>query len=74
MPGLPNCTGKEAVRALKRLGYEVIRQNGSHVRLKCPGRTPLTVPIHHGKDLAPGTLREIISKSGFSVDEFKAAL
>ncbi len=67
MPGLPNCTGKEAVRALERLGYE-------RVRLKCPGRASLTVPVHHGKDLAKGTLREIISKSGFSVDEFKAAL
>lgn len=74
MPDLPNCTGKEAVRALERLGYESVRQSGSHVRLKHPGRTSLTVPVHHGKDLAKGTLREIISKSGFGVDEFKAEL
>jgi predicted RNA binding protein YcfA (HicA-like mRNA interferase family) len=72
--GLPNCTGREAVRALERLGYTVARQTGSHVRLKYPGRTSLTVPVHHGKDLAPGTLREIISKSGFSVEEFRAKL
>lgn len=74
MSGLPNCTGREAVRALERLGYKRVRQDGSHVRLKCQGRTSLTVPVHHGKDLAPGTLREIIGKSGFSVEEFKAAL
>jgi predicted RNA binding protein YcfA (HicA-like mRNA interferase family) len=74
VPGLPNCTGREAVRALERLGYTIVRQSGSHVRLKCPGRTPLTVPVHHGRDLAPGTLREIIRKSGFTVEEFRDAL
>ena len=74
MAELPNCTGKEAVAALRRLGYETVRQSGSHVRLKCPGRTPLTVTVHHGKDLAKGTPRDIISKSGFSIEEFKARL
>lgn len=74
MPELPNCTGKEAVKALERLGYRVVRQSGSHVRLKYPGRTSLTVPVHHGKDLAKGTLRKIINDSKFSVEEFKAAL
>lgn len=74
MPELPNCTGKEAVRALERLGYRVVRQSGSHVRLKYPGRTSLTVPVHHGRDLAKGTLRKIISDSGFSVEEFKAEI
>jgi predicted RNA binding protein YcfA (HicA-like mRNA interferase family) len=74
VPELPNCTGKEAVKALERLGYRVVRQSGSHVRLKYPGRTSLTVPVHHGKDLAKGTLRKIINDSKFSVEEFKAAL
>ncbi len=71
---LPNCNGKEAVRAFERLGYRIVRQDGSHVRLKCSGRSSLTVPVHHGKDLAPGTLRGLISKSGFSVEEFSGAL
>jgi len=74
VPELPNCTGREAVRALERLGYHIVRQSGSHVRLKCEGRTSLTVPVHHGKDLGPGTLRELISKSGFTVEEFRDAL
>jgi predicted RNA binding protein YcfA (HicA-like mRNA interferase family) len=42
--------------------------------MKRSGHTPLTVPVHHGKDLATGTLREIIRKSGFSVEMFKAEL
>jgi predicted RNA binding protein YcfA (HicA-like mRNA interferase family) len=32
------------------------------------------VPVHHGKDLAPGTLRKIIGKSGFTVEQFRDAL
>ncbi len=74
MPEIPNCTGKETVRALERLGYRAVRQSGSHVRLKYSGHTSLTVPVHHGKDLAKGTLRKIISDSGFTIEEFKANL
>ena len=70
MPGLPNCKGREAVKAFERLGYGVSKQTGSHVRMKCPGRDPITVPVHHGKDLAPGTLRALIRTSGFTVEEF----
>jgi predicted RNA binding protein YcfA (HicA-like mRNA interferase family) len=64
----------EAVRALEKLGYERVRKSDTYVRLKCPGCVPLTVPIHHGKDLAKDTLLMIISRSGFTVEEFKAVL
>jgi hypothetical protein len=36
LPGLPNCKGREAVKAFERLGYDVSKQTGSHVRMKCP--------------------------------------
>lgn len=74
MPELPNCTGKEAVKALKYLTTKRFAQSGSHVRLKHLGRTSLAVPVHHGRDLAKGTLRKIASNSGFSVGEFKAEI
>jgi predicted RNA binding protein YcfA (HicA-like mRNA interferase family) len=38
--------------------------------MQCPGRASITVPVHHGKDLAPGTLRALIRTSGFAVEEF----
>ena len=74
MAELPNCTGKEAVAALIRLGYRSVSQSGSRVRLKYPGRASLTVPVHHGKGLAKGTLRDITGKLGFTVEEFEARL
>lgn len=69
MAKLPVCSGAEAVRAFERLGYEQVRQKGSHVRLKTEGRTSLTVPLR--RTLAKGTLHDLIEKSGFSVDEFR---
>jgi predicted RNA binding protein YcfA (HicA-like mRNA interferase family) len=74
VPGLPNCSSMKAVRAFETLGYERGRQNGRYVRLKCPGRIPLTVPIHHGSSLAEDTLLKLIDKSGFTVEDFEGAL
>jgi predicted RNA binding protein YcfA (HicA-like mRNA interferase family) len=42
--------------------------------MKRSGHTPLTVPVHHGKDLAKGTLWNIIKESGFSLEMFKEHL
>lgn len=74
MPDFPSRTGKEVVRALERLGYRKARQDGSHVRMKREGRTSLTVPVHHGKDLPKGTLNNIFKNSGFSEEEFRKEL
>ncbi|HZS89528.1 MAG TPA: type II toxin-antitoxin system HicA family toxin [Chloroflexota bacterium] len=52
-------TGKEMVRYIESLGGTVVRQRGSHVRVRC-GTCSTTVPIHAGQDLPPGTLRAIV--------------
>jgi predicted RNA binding protein YcfA (HicA-like mRNA interferase family) len=51
-------TGRRLLRKLRSLGCEVIRQRGSHVRVRC-GKCETTVPVHAGEDLPPGTLRAI---------------
>ncbi len=68
MPTLPVLSGRDCIRALTRLGYREIRQRGSHVRLACPGRTPVTVPLHPVLDR--GTLRSIIRAADITVEEF----
>ena len=40
------------------MGCEVVRQRGSHVRIRCED-CETTVPVHAGEDLPPGTLRAI---------------
>ncbi len=68
MAKLPIISGDECIKALERLGYYVARTKGDHVRLRCLGRNPVTVPKH--KELDPGTLRSIIRVAELSVKEF----
>jgi len=71
---LPRISGRQAARALQRLGYELDRQQGSHMILRqehSPHRR-LVVPDH--KELPKGTLRAIIRQAGLTVDDFAALL
>lgn len=70
MSRLPLLSGRETVRALQRIGYDIDHQTGSHIVLRqnnAPYRR-LTVPDH--KELAKGTLRAIIRQAGLGVGEF----
>lgn len=67
MSTLPLISGGECLNALVRLGYVVIRQRGSHVRLNCEGRAPVTVPLHD--ELDRGTLRSILRTVGITPEE-----
>jgi predicted RNA binding protein YcfA (HicA-like mRNA interferase family) len=68
---LPVVNGKRVIQALTRAGFLVDRIVGSHHVLVYPGdptRT-LTVPVHAGRDLKPGTVRSIIRQAGLTVEE-----
>jgi len=76
MSGLPVISGREVVRALTKAGYVVDRIAGSHHVMVFPGdptRT-VTVPVHAGRDLKPGTLRSIIRQTRLTVEEFSEFL
>ena len=71
MPKLPCISGKEAVKALGKLGFEFRRQNGSHAVLKKENRG-CVVPMH--KEINQGTLRGILRQAGVSEEELKQVL
>jgi predicted RNA binding protein YcfA (HicA-like mRNA interferase family) len=74
-PKLPVVSAREAVRVFERLGYKVVRQRGSHMRLlhrKDPARQPLTIPDH--PTLKPGLLRKLIRDAQLDVEEFRRLL
>ena len=54
------------VDALQRRGFKVLRQRGSHVRLEGPDGRKVTVPVHVGRNLPRGTLRNILQQAGLS--------
>jgi len=66
---LPVVSASDLIKALEKEGFVVIRQRGSHVVLqkKIPGSTVTTVVPNH-KELAPGTLRSILKRSGISLE------
>jgi predicted RNA binding protein YcfA (HicA-like mRNA interferase family) len=71
---LPRISGREAVAALAKAGYEKDRQKGSHIVLRqrsAPYRR-LVVPDH--RELASGTLRAIIRQAGLTVEQFTVLL
>ncbi len=80
MPRLPRVEASEAIRALEKLGFVQVRQKGSHVILKKQTTVEenveqqtievgCVVPLHQ-KDLAVGTLNNILKQAGVSVEEF----
>ena len=71
MPRLPRVSGRQAIRALERLGFEQVRQRGSHVVLRrksTDGDDGCVIPLHD--ELAVGTLRAILRHAGVTPDEF----
>ena len=51
-------TAREVLRIIAARGGEVVRQRGSHVRVRA-GECFATVPDHGSRHLPPGTLRSI---------------
>jgi predicted RNA binding protein YcfA (HicA-like mRNA interferase family) len=71
LPKLPVISGLEAVDALGADGFALDRWKGSHAILWHPQRKrTVSVPVHAGEDLKPGTLRAIIRQAGLTVEEF----
>jgi len=69
MPTLPYLSGRAAIKAFGRDGWEIARQKGSHVILVKDGHwATLSVPDH--REVAPGTLRALIRASGLTVEQF----
>ena len=68
-------SGRQVIRALEKLGFEQVRQRGSHIVLKKQtpeGAVGCVVPLH--RELAIGTLRGILKQAGVTPDEFMEKL
>jgi len=71
----PRVDGQQLIRALKRAGFEEVRQRGSHISLRrAADNRRVTVPIHKGRMLPIGTLRGILRDADIGLDEFRKLL
>ena len=71
MSKLRPAKAEEVIRSLRKVGFVLVRQSGSHAVFRHPDGRWATVPIHKGKDVARGTLRRILKDAGLSVEEFE---
>jgi predicted RNA binding protein YcfA (HicA-like mRNA interferase family) len=71
MPKLPRISGSDALKALQKLGFEKIRQSGSHVIAR-RGSKGCVIPMH--SELKVGTLAGLLRQADVSVEEFLQAL
>jgi len=63
-------TARKVIRVLEAIGFERIRQSGSHATFRHPDGRWTIVSIHPGKTIPRGTLRKILRDAGLTVEEF----
>ena len=71
MPKLPHLSGAEVQRILERLGFQRVRQSGSHVVMKRESKG-CVVPLH--AEVKTGTLAGLLRQAEVSTEEFMLAL
>jgi len=65
---------KKVIKLLKKIGFEVVRQRGSHVILKHPDGRVTVVPVHSGEDIGRGLLSKIIKDTKITREQFLKVL
>ena len=58
------------IRALAKIGFEIVGRKGSHIRMKKKDGKTLIVVIPDHKKLAKGTLGSILRQANLSREDF----
>jgi len=66
----PVFEGKDIVDILKRFGFVIDRQRGSHVFMKHPDGRVTVVPVHAGETIGPGLFAKIIRDVELTREDF----
>lgn len=70
MNKLPSFKAKEVIKILHKLGFEKVRQKGSHAFFSHANGRTTVVPIHQGRSIGKGLLRSILHDIKISPEEF----
>ena len=69
MGSVPVLKPREVAALLLRLGFQEVRQRGSHRQYRHPDGRGTTIPFHAGRDISPTLLRKIARDIGLAVEE-----
>jgi predicted RNA binding protein YcfA (HicA-like mRNA interferase family) len=70
MSGIPVFKPREVISILHQLGFQEVRQSGSHIQFRHADGRCTTVPFHTGRDLSAILLRQIAKDIGMTVQDF----
>ncbi|QWR77850.1 type II toxin-antitoxin system HicA family toxin [Candidatus Magnetomonas plexicatena] len=70
MSNLPALTGKDIISILKRAGFRIERQRGSHVFMRHQDGRTTVVPVHSGEIIGPGLMVKILRDVEMTKEEF----
>ena len=65
----PTLSGKEVVAILKKAGFSIERQKGSHVFMRHADGRATVVPVHAGEAIGPGLLSKILRDVEMAKDD-----
>jgi len=61
---------KKVIKALEKIGFQRIRQKGSHLFMRHPdGRTTI-ITVHPGEDIGKGMIRKVINDAKITREEW----
>ena len=63
-------SSNQMIKILKRLGFSLIRQKGSHAYFRHQDGRATVIPIHKNEDLGRGLIRAILRDIEISIEEF----
>ena len=68
---LPRVTADKVIRVLEKIGFELVRQSGSHKIYRNQQGKRITVPYHSGKTLHPKIIKSILLDTDLTIERFK---
>lgn len=71
---LPRIDAKHLIKVVEKLGFELVRQSGSHMIYKNAEGQRLTIPYHTGKVLHPKMVKSVLKDMNIDVEKFKKLL
>ena len=74
MSTFPALNGTQLIKALKRLGFVLIRIKGSHHFLRHPDGRCTVVPVHRGETIGRGLLAQILRDCDITREELQSEL
>jgi predicted RNA binding protein YcfA (HicA-like mRNA interferase family) len=70
-PKLPHLPPREVVRLLEKHGFVKDHQRGSHAVYRHPDGRRVTVPMHQGRTVGLGLLRQILRDADIDPDSLR---